>query len=351
MKTVIRIGVLALFLGIAGLFYWRSNQTEVAGTIHHWEFSSRYAVFRISAVGDSLHIDRQVRDLDTWASQFTQRYKSDGDLDQKVFAAIPGDTISLDSLAYDLFAFALRFREYSHGDIDVGIGNLIRAYKESWAMGEATPPDSIVAQHVADLKTPFYDTIPGMHAIRVLKAKTHFALGAFMEGTIMNEVERRLQLAHAKSWLIEVGGDFAYSGLKPDGSPWILGIKDPAQPEQLLAVIRTMPEMTGFCTSGDYEQQFKAANGKMSHHILDPHTGYSTQGKHSVSVSTSIPWMNRNTLCTWFMVLPFPQIQQVVEQSNGQIEALVVLDSNRFWISNGFKQRVDILLDTYQAAP
>lgn len=334
-------------LAVALLVYllrdWKSE-----ARLFHWEFSSRYATIRVSAVGDSTPIFQALRDLEPWARTFTAQFKSDGELDRKIFAAQAGDTLHLDSLSYALFDFALRFRAFSQGDIDVGIGNLLRAWKTAWVQQEPSPPDSLIQQLIVDLKSPFYEMMPQQQALRILKTKHHFALGAFLEGAILVEIERRLRNAQVESYLVEVAGDFAYHGRKPDGSPWTLGVKDPAQPDQLIAIVRTLPDKNSFCTSGDYEQQFSAKDGARSHHIINPHTGYPTQGKHSVSVSTSIPWMNKNTLCTWFMVLPLPEIQRVIEKSQGQVEALLILDSNRIWISPGLRPHTQILLDHYQ---
>ncbi len=345
-----------LIVALAGsvYFFWSKRQAPPTPTppvaqekVHHWEYVSKYAVLRMSAPGDSAILFRGVDTLATWIKDFTSKYKYDGELDQKVFNAKLGDTIPLDEEAYDLFSFALKFREFSHGDIDVGIGNLLRAWKIGWDQESRVPTVAERKAFVKDLQTPFYSLDSIRKSMIILKPAHHFALGAFMEGNILNHMANQLEKAGAKSWLVEISGDFAYRGIKPNGEPWVLGVKDPANPDDLLAVARMQPDKHSFCTSGDYEQQFKDSKGKSHHHIIDPHTGESTVGKHSATVSTSIPWMNKNTLCTWFMILPFEDIKKVVAESNGQIETMLVLDSNRVWISPGLRNNIKMINPEY----
>jgi len=354
MKKIIAVSLAALAL--IGVGIWDRGQVRDTGpidAIHHFEFTSQYASIKISAVVDSVKFAKNLDSIGPWINDFSNRYKYDSDLDKRVFNAKPGDTLVLDTESYGLFDFALKFRDFSHGDIDVGIGNLLRTWKISWNEQGRVPSDSVKHLLVEDLKTPFYSLDSSHHAIIILKGEHHFALGAFLEGRIMDDVANRLRQAHATAWLIDVSGDFAYEGTKPKGEPWkgepwVLGVKDPEQPTDLMAIVRMLPDKHSFCTSGDYEQRFTDAKGKSHHHIIDPHTGESTVGKHSASVTTSIPWMNKNTLCTWFMVLPFEQIKEVVKQSNGQIETILVLDSNKVWISPGLRASTTLQTDKYK---
>jgi len=356
-KKIILVIAAAAILAAAAIWKMQPQTTplpeapKAPAVVYHWDFSTEYATLKVSAVGDSARITANLDSMNVWAQSFTARYKSDGTLDSMIFNAKVGDTVHLESDDYDLFRFALRFRDFSHHDIDVGIGNLLRAWKISWNGQGQVPSDAQLKALVADLKTPFYSLDSVHQALVILKTKHHFALGAFQEGRILDEMESRLREAGATSWLCEVSGDFSYHGRKPNGDPWVLGVKDPEKPEELLATVKVMDDKFSFCTSGDYEQKFTDAKGHSHHHILDPHTGQSTQGKHSVSVSTSIPWMNKNTLCTWFMILPLESIRQEVLDAKGGIETLVVLDSNRIWMSPGMREHATLLNDQYQVVP
>ena len=350
-KLTIAIPLLILFslvfVGVRVLN--KSTQGQTApDVVRKWTAHTEYATVNVSATGDSARLALAMDSVQTWLENFQARYKTDGEIDLKVYNAKKGDTLLLDTEAYHLFQFALGFREFSHGDIDIGIGNLLRAWKVTWGTAGNVPPDSVRLALVEDLKTPFYSLDTARKAIVILKPQHHPAFGAFMEGEIMDRVEDFLAGAGSENWLIDVSGDFAYRGTKPGNQPWVLGVKDPAAPEELLATVRMLPGKRSFCTSGDYEQQFTDSKGVKHHHIFNPRTGESTTGKHSASVSTSIPGMNRNTLCTWFMVLPFDRIKQEIAESKGGIETVLVLDSNQVWISPGLRSNVNMLKDNYK---
>lgn len=70
---------------------------------------------------------------------------------------------------------------------------------------------------------------------------------------------------------VNMAGDIRIAGLKPDGSPWTIGVRDPRRPGKMIASI---PLFSGaLATSGDYER-FIEVGGRRYCHILDPRTGY-----------------------------------------------------------------------------
>ena len=81
--------------------------------------------------------------------------------------------------------------------------------------------------------------------------------------------------------LINGGGDVLASG-RLQGRPWRVGVRDPRAPDKLLGAIA----IEGFgivASSGDYERGF-VHQGRRLHHVLDPQTGWPTQGVHGVAL-------------------------------------------------------------------
>lgn len=80
-----------------------------------------------------------------------------------------------------------------------------------------------------------------------------------------------LGIAHA---LVEIGGELAGHGVRPDGDPWWVDLEDP--PGIALPRLRIALHGMAVATSGDYRR---------GAHSIDPRTGRSTaNGVHSVSV-------------------------------------------------------------------
>lgn len=82
--------------------------------------------------------------------------------------------------------------------------------------------------------------------------------------------------------LVDLGGDIKIVGPHPDGTPWVVGIQHPRNPE---AVMATLDLFHGaIATSGDYER-FVEIDGRRYSHILSPRTGMPVNGLAGVSVA------------------------------------------------------------------
>lgn len=81
--------------------------------------------------------------------------------------------------------------------------------------------------------------------------------------------------------LVNLGSDLCAFGPQPDGKPWLVDIRHPAHPDLLLA---RLPLYSGaLATSGDYARRVEF-NGRRLGLILDPRTGWPSEGMQSVTV-------------------------------------------------------------------
>jgi thiamine biosynthesis lipoprotein len=92
------------------------------------------------------------------------------------------------------------------------------------------------------------------------------------------EVCRAAGVAHG---MVDLGGDLAAVGPRPDGGAWSVGVRHPRQPGAALASVPLA--RGGLASSGDYER-FMIVDGVRYAHILDPRTGWPVQGLACVSV-------------------------------------------------------------------
>ena len=76
---------------------------------------------------------------------------------------------------------------------------------------------------------------------------------------------------HGCTGVIDLGGDVVFAGMKDDGSPWRIAIKDPNKPSDFLGTLSANNECA-VVTSGIYERNFEQ-DGVTYHHIIDPATG------------------------------------------------------------------------------
>lgn len=94
-------------------------------------------------------------------------------------------------------------------------------------------------------------------------------LGAVAKGCLADVCADILRESGAAAAVLNLGGTIRLYGAKPDGSPFTVGVADPANPAAYFGTIR-LGEGT-VATSGGYERCFER-DGRTYIHILDPAT-------------------------------------------------------------------------------
>lgn len=134
--------------------------------------------------------------------------------------------------------------------------------------------------------------------------------------------------------LINGGGDVVVRG-GTRSKPWRVGIRDPERPAGLLGVIAVTDGYV--VSSGDYERYF-IKEGKRYHHIIDPRTGYPSEGPRHVTL-VSERMEDVNGIATAIMVLGAPAGRQMIADTPGLDGIIVDRDGTR-WMSAGLGTRL-----------
>ena len=114
-----------------------------------------------------------------------------------------------------------------------------------------------------------------------LPADVELDFGGIAKGWAGDRAVQLLKGCGVTSAILRLGGNIQTIGSKPDGSPWRVGIQDPAT-ENTLAVVSVVDQAV--VTSGSYQRYF-TVNGQLYHHIIDPDTGHPVNnGLASVTV-------------------------------------------------------------------
>ena len=110
-------------------------------------------------------------------------------------------------------------------------------------------------------------------------------LGGVAKGYAADKIMEVLQEYEVPRANISLGGNVLVWGGRPDGTPWRVGVQDPARPEDKNAFAGVLALTDSFAvTSGGYQRYFEE-NGTRYHHIIDPATGYpADSGLTSVTV-------------------------------------------------------------------
>jgi thiamine biosynthesis lipoprotein len=112
-------------------------------------------------------------------------------------------------------------------------------------------------------------------------------LGGIGKGLALRWSAAELERDGLRDFLIEAGGDLVARGLDASGGPWLIGIEDPTEARDHLAVIAVVD--AAVATSSLRVHRW-TVDGRDVHHLLDPRTGEPAEaGLLSVTVAGPDP--------------------------------------------------------------
>jgi FAD:protein FMN transferase len=183
---------------------------------------------------------------------------------------------------FSLLSECLRYSRESEGSFDITVGPLMKVW--GFYKGSGHLP------HRAEIRTALdqigYESVEldGAHrTVRFKKQGMSLDPGGVGKGYAVDKMVAVLQANAVTTALVSGGGSSIYGLGAPPDSPrgWYIRIRDPKDERKTAAEIYL--KNNSVSTSGNYEKFF-FAEGKLYSHIMDPRTGYPSEGMLSVSV-------------------------------------------------------------------
>ncbi|MCI8468071.1 MAG: FAD:protein FMN transferase [Eggerthellaceae bacterium] len=191
--------------------------------------------------------------------------------------AAQGRPVPVDARTHELLGAARRYCAASEDAFDVTVGPLVRLWDFHAGV---EPTDQALAEaaahvdwHALELGEGDADA-PGRFWARLADPQAAVDVGGIAKGWMADRLVEALLARGAAGVMVNLGGNVAVAGSKPDGAPWRIGIRDPRHPHDPDALLGAVPLAAGSAvTSGVYERCFTAPDGLLLHHVLDPRTG------------------------------------------------------------------------------
>ena len=180
-----------------------------------------------------------------------------------------GMPVSVDPQLADLLRLALDYCAATEGLFDITAGELAHL----WNFHQAQMPTSDDIRR-ARSHTDFRQVHVNGQVVCIDDAAARVVLGGIAKGYIADKLRDALRAAGIRSAAIDLGGDIAVLGARPDGKPWEVLVADPRTAAGNAAFV--LARDAAVVTSGVYERFFEEV-GKRFHHIVDPRTGYPAQ--------------------------------------------------------------------------
>ena len=182
--------------------------------------------------------------------------------------AAAGAPTKVDEKTAELITLALDYSRQSGGLFDITIG----AVTSLWDFVEGVvPAPEDIERAVAHVD--YSKVVVDGDEVTLLDPEARIDLGGIAKGFIADELIALFRERGVESAFVNLGGNVMVMGGKPDGTPWAIGVQDPASETGEAIIAKVSASDGSVVTSGLYERCFER-DGKTYWHILDPRTGY-----------------------------------------------------------------------------
>ena len=232
-----------------------------------------------------------------------------------------GKEVNIDNETISLLEHAFNCFEQSEGLFDVTAGRL----NSLWDFKKKKVPSQEEISYA--LSVTDFSKVSWNNGILSMPAGMNVDFGGIVKEYAADTLAVLAKKFGVQYGLINLGGDIAIVGNKPDGIAWKVGITDPRGTETKIASIDVYSG--GLATSGDYKRYF-IYEGKRYSHILNPKTGFPCAGLRAVSVAANLCTV-AGSIATIAMLKDEPE---AIKWLNDLEVPFVAMDSNLSMLRN-----------------
>ena len=248
---------------------WMTGEEAIMGTairVELWADDKAKGEVSIAAVMAEMHrIDRQM-----------SPYKPESEL-SRINREAAQHPVPISQEMFDILSRSIEFSKLSGGAFDIPFSSVGYLYDYR---RHIKPTDKEIEQALPGINYRHILLDARKRTVKFARPGVRIDLGGIGKGHAVDngiEILKKQGITHA---IVTAGGDSRVLGDRR-GRPWMVGIRDPRRKDNMVAVIPLTN--SAISTSGDYERYFES-DGVRYHHILNPKTGRSATGVHSVSV-------------------------------------------------------------------
>jgi len=247
-----------------------------------------------------------------------------------------GQAISVNKETINLVKDSLEFSKATNGMYDITIYSVSKLWDFHNPNNTLPNKDDIdnTVRHI-NYKNIVIDEESS--SIALTDPDTQLDLGSIAKGYIADSVYNYLKSQGIGSAIINLGGDIRVLGCKPDNKPYIIGVQDPGDENNVITTLSINDKSV--TTSGTYER-FIMHNDKKYHHILNPLTGYPVDTDISSVTIIADSAETADALSTSVILLGKDNALPFIE-SYDNAEAIIITYTNDIFKTSG--------VDTYIA--
>ena len=188
--------------------------------------------------------------------------------------------VKVDKELFDLIKRSLKISKLTDGAFDISYASMDKIWKFDDSMKKMPTKEKIKASvEKVGYKNIIIDEEKRTVFLKLKGMKIGF--GAIGKGYAADKTKKLLISKGVKAGIINASGDMNTWGKQANGDDWKVAITNPLNKKNAFGLL---PIKSGaVVTSGNYEK-YITINGKSYSHIIDPRTGYPSNGIISVTV-------------------------------------------------------------------
>ena len=231
--------------------------------------------------------------------------------------------VKIDLELFELISRSIKVSNISQGAFDISYASMDKVWYFDRKMTEF-PSIEKIKKSVS--KIGYKNIVLNKEDTTVfLKLKgMKIGFGAIGKGYAADRAKDILIKNNVKSGIINASGDLTAWGIKPSGKDWMVAIVNPINKDKVFSWLTIKNK--SIVTSGNYEK-FINLDGKKYSHIIDPRTGYPTEGILSVTIITDKAEL-ADALATSVFVLGVDIGLNMINQLNG-VDCIIIDDNNK----------------------
>jgi thiamine biosynthesis lipoprotein len=180
---------------------------------------------------------------------------------------------------FSLIQRALQISNLTDGAFDISYASMDRLWKYDGSMTQM-PSKEAIRKSVAKVGYENIIADPQSNTVFLKNKGMKIGFGAIGKGYAADKAKKLLISNGVSGGIINASGDINSWGSKPSGSSWQVAITNPLNKNKAFAML---PIKDAVVTSGNYEK-YVTFNSRRYSHIIDPRSGYPSQGIISVTV-------------------------------------------------------------------
>ena len=248
-----------------------------------------------------------------------------------------GEPLKVDEKLIDFLLYAKEIYTLTGGEMNVMMGAVLRPWHDCRTAATENPGEACIPEESVLVEAAKHTDIASLEidreasTVRISDPDARIDVGALGKGYATEKAAQYLKSVNADGYVLNIGGNIRIIGTKPDGSGWLTGIKDPADPDTAYAMKLTI-QNTSCVTSGVYERYF-TVNGVQYHHIIDRDTLYPASYFSSISIITEDSGL-ADALSTALFCMSYEEGLKLVNTLDG-VDVLWITSDGQMYYTDG----------------